>query len=181
MPNWCENKLEIQGDFEKLKEFCSKHIRFNKESNNDDFSFETVVPTPDNFDDPKFDWYSWCCDNWGTKWDAAEASVSELHRCSSGYSELSIYFDTAWSPPIPIVDKLVSDYPDLYFKLSFYEPGMFFAGYAGSDGLYDCLEDEIRQFTIDEGFRSQEDWDELDAEQAEYEAEMESQDNEDNN
>ena len=42
------------------------------------------------------DWYDWCVDNWGTKWNACE--------CSLNGSEL--FFQTAWSWPSPIMIKL---------------------------------------------------------------------------
>ena len=44
------------------------------------------------------DWYDWCVENWGTKWDAVEVHFS--------YGNTGIYFETAWSPPIPIFKKL---------------------------------------------------------------------------
>lgn len=45
-------------------------------------------------------WYDWCCQNWGTKWNACSG---ELQRDEENDF---IFFDTAWSPPIGIVDVL---------------------------------------------------------------------------
>ncbi len=42
------------------------------------------------------DWYSWCCDNWGTKWNASDTEVSG--NC--------VWFQTAWSCPEGIIQKL---------------------------------------------------------------------------
>jgi len=39
-------------------------------------------------------WYDWCCENWGTKWNACEVYVDED----------SISFQTAWSVPDPILE-----------------------------------------------------------------------------
>lgn len=47
-------------------------------------------------------WYKWCCDNWGTKWNAYENEISE--------DEIS--FETAWSNPEPVIMKLAEKYPD---------------------------------------------------------------------
>ena len=55
--------------------------------------------------------HDWSCANWGTKWDAYEVRVQRL-------SDTSIYvmMETAWSPPIPIFEKLV----ELGFEVSAY-------------------------------------------------------------
>tara|TARA_S200002703_G_scaffold91292_1_gene78762 strand:+ start:479 stop:970 length:492 start_codon:yes stop_codon:yes gene_type:complete len=47
-------------------------------------------------------WYEWRLENWGTKWD-----VYETHCTRIDANTLQLYFYTAWSPPIPIFDKLV--------------------------------------------------------------------------
>lgn len=49
-----------------------------------------------------FDWYSWNCDFWGTKWNAMDTDVKrEDGLCF-------VQFDTAWSPPTAWIDKLAS-------------------------------------------------------------------------
>ena len=47
-------------------------------------------------------WYDWRLENWGTKWD-----VYETHCTRIDANTLNLNFYTAWSPPIPIFDKLV--------------------------------------------------------------------------
>lgn len=56
-------------------------------------------------------WYEWCINNWGTKWGAY------------GYSETIDYsqnnylsFQTAWSAPHPILQKLSEMYSDITFE-----------------------------------------------------------------
>ncbi|MCL4273164.1 MAG: hypothetical protein KJZ77_04775 [Anaerolineales bacterium] len=45
-------------------------------------------------------------------------------------------FDTAWSPPIPVIEKLASMFPDHAFELKYFEGGMGFSGHARwSDGI----------------------------------------------
>ena len=46
-------------------------------------------------------WYEWRLDNWGTKWD-----IYETHCTRIDANTLQLNFLTAWSPPIPVFDKL---------------------------------------------------------------------------
>lgn len=55
------------------------------------------------------DWYDWCVDNWGTKWNA----------CNTIIHGNEVWFDTAWSPAIPIVKKLAELHPDCNFLLEY--------------------------------------------------------------
>ena len=47
------------------------------------------------------DWYSWCSKEWGTKWNA--------YSIASGFA--FIEFETAWSPPTPVINKLARMFP----------------------------------------------------------------------
>jgi hypothetical protein len=55
------------------------------------------------------DWYSWSVANWGTKWNA--------YNISSGESSLS--FDTAWSTPAQVIEKLSEMFPNIEITLEF--------------------------------------------------------------
>jgi hypothetical protein len=57
-------------------------------------------------------------EKWGTKWVGYDVSIGED----------SIHFFTAWTPPIPIIRKLVELRPELIFRLEYYEVGMAFRG-----------------------------------------------------
>jgi hypothetical protein len=59
-------------------------------------------------------WYDWCCDHWGTKWNACEASIEAEY---DGYVELR--FDTAWSAPEPVLEALREKFPNLEISLNF--------------------------------------------------------------
>lgn len=52
-------------------------------------------------------WYDWCCDNWGTKWNA---------YCDDVIDDDTISFETAWSAPLPILLKLSETYPELVIE-----------------------------------------------------------------
>lgn len=54
-------------------------------------------------------WYKWSRQNWGTKWNASTCDISGN----------IIEFETAWSPPLPILRKLSNLYPETTFSLSY--------------------------------------------------------------
>jgi hypothetical protein len=73
-------------------------------------------------------WYSWNNREWGTKWDVA---VSEDNEYPETYIEgptpngdnLVVYynFNTAWGIPLPALEKLSAQYPNLLLTLSYEE------------------------------------------------------------
>jgi hypothetical protein len=48
--------------------------------------------------------------------------------------EAFLEFDTAWSPPIPVIEKLATIFPDHDFQLAYYEGGIGFCGQARWSG-----------------------------------------------
>jgi len=88
--------------------------------------------------------YNWCTKYWGTKWNAlGDVELSDTKEHSSmGYEDdktsvlemATMDFNTAWSPPTPIIKKLGEMYPDLAFYLKFWESGAAFKG------VYDVIE-----------------------------------------
>ena len=58
-------------------------------------------------------WYDWCIRNWGTKWN----SYGYEDYSSDVSSDLStIRFQTAWSAPHPVIEKLAEMFPDVSFE-----------------------------------------------------------------
>lgn len=53
-------------------------------------------------------WYSWRIDNWGTKWNAYSCAVDFVAKDSA-----KILFETAWSAPHPVLEKLSEAYPGI--------------------------------------------------------------------
>jgi len=51
------------------------------------------------------DWYSWCVANWNTKWNAMDVEFYEYVN--------KIRFQTAWSAPVPVIEKLSALFPDI--------------------------------------------------------------------
>ena len=51
------------------------------------------------------DWYGWCCDNWGTKWNACQTNVDTRGKLAI------VTFETAWSAPSKeMFDKAIGNY-----------------------------------------------------------------------
>lgn len=68
------------------------------------------------------DWYDWNVKYWGTKWNASEPCVYE------DGNKLSYTFQTAWSPPEPVVIALAKQFPKLELTLKYWETGMGYRG-----------------------------------------------------
>jgi len=121
MPNWCNNSLLIEGDAKKIRELVEE-----AQKGDDACFFELIKPMPKELegttapsDTPN--WYDWCVNEWGTKWDACCIYVVE-----SGDGFASFSFDTAWSPPFGVYNALTEQ--GFSVNAEYEEPGMGFAG-----------------------------------------------------
>ena len=65
--------------------------------------------------------YEWCRENWGTKWGIYQSKLIE-EKSYEGES-LAYTFQSAWSPPLPVILKMSADFPLLSFWLDAYERG----------------------------------------------------------
>ena len=140
MPNWVDNTLDVLGTKAEVDEFIkfmntsytTKHFDYKrnedgtmtkeiKESTHSNiFNFHAIVPIPSDpklYDDQVFEdgstsqpWYDWNISNWGTKWNAIDA-----HLDRRGEDTVAYYFNTAWSPPMPVIDKLRKLFPTMTF------------------------------------------------------------------
>lgn len=149
MPNWCGNTLNVSGaqdEVEKFKEQAWSNQETSEGYEHTDLSFENFIPYPDGEG-----WkYNWCVENWGTKWDACDVYLSE----SEG--ELDYTFNTAWSPPENVVEKMIELFPHLRFTLEYEEPGEGYQGVLiGSAGIIEeAYDEEYTPECIDCGFRN---------------------------
>ena len=75
--------------------------------------------------------------NWGTKWNGYDGRITD--------DGSTFTFDTAWSPPLPIIKKL-AELTGETFILQYIEQGMFFCGeyIASPDGDSDEFYDDIK-------------------------------------
>jgi hypothetical protein len=69
-------------------------------------------------------WYEWCNATWGTKWNAYELEI-----VTDEAQMLVLRFQTAWSTPAPVFEKLALMYPDLTFTTDSYDEGGKFAAH----------------------------------------------------
>lgn len=133
MPNWVYNNLTLTGKPEQIAEvktqlatpFMREYMRWDENSKNfvrfqdlwnGEFSFWNIK-SPEDIDwyNTKDNWYGWNISNWGTKWDASNVEM-ETHD-----DMLTIRFDTAWSPPVEVLETLSTQHPELGIKLEWEE------------------------------------------------------------
>ena len=110
MPNWCSNVATFgHEDHDELRRLAQAFV--------DGKPMQTFMPPPDG------EWeYGWCSENWGTKWDVdCSDAVDNLSEGS-----LSVWFDSAWGPPIGFYRYLA----ELGFDVEafYYECGVNFCG-----------------------------------------------------
>ena len=153
MPNWCHNSMTITGSVDEIARFKQTCLLAHKDGPTLDF--EAIKPMPGIFyDDPgqilfpdpdapknreqvetqkAFEAqaleatgaahaYDWACAHWGTP---GIASFFHAWRDEPGRYECD--FDTRWTPPLYIWEKLGEMFPALDFSVSAYEPLADFA------------------------------------------------------
>ena len=104
MPNHTDNRVILSHDDSQKIDMI-----YNIMNTEDTPLCQTLIPMDEKLlevsgfsDDYKPQgWYEWRLDNWGTKWD-----VYETHCNRFDANTLQLHFYTAWSPPIPVYDKL---------------------------------------------------------------------------
>jgi hypothetical protein len=142
MPNSCSNVLSITGPPATLERFQSA-----AKSGDAVLSFEALYPVPDeNWSNEEMD--RWVRSNWGS-WLLYPAhlvrSPVEPQKC------LVYEFVTAWSPPIAVVERVASEYPELTFELRFCEPAMAKCGLVTVHGeSFEIASDPECSHVIDE-------------------------------
>ena len=55
-------------------------------------------------------WYDWCCENWGTKWNASDTYIIDDNE---------IEFNTAWSCPVNIFKELSKQFSGVEIAVDF--------------------------------------------------------------
>ena len=116
MPNWCDNTLHMtHEDPEMIKR---AKFAFNRGEFLNEF-----LPCPTGEEE---NWYSWNCENWGTKWDVGEEGMLSKEDLEEESDSVFLSFESAWSPPVAAYSKL----EELGFEVEayYYEPGCCFCG-----------------------------------------------------
>ena len=110
-------------------------------------------------------WYDWCVDNWGVKWDIDTVDFfneSSFKDDEESQPDLIISFDTAWAPPVGILKRISEQYPDARFYLRWADecgPGNGVGLLVAEAGVIDerKIEDEDEFFNELWGFDDYED------------------------
>jgi hypothetical protein len=163
VPNWCENDLTITGPEKDVAAFFDEAHGKGEGGEPLVLDFNKFVPEPgtitrdliqhplyssraaESADDQLWDY----CrrQHWGTKWQPAsfyvedtEVSEGRLGAISAwgGEAEVMVTFDTAWSPPLPVVLAMSKKFPTLEFDLRYFECGCCF------NGLFACKGGEVQ-------------------------------------
>ena len=71
--------------------------------------------------------YNWCIENWGTKWEIFDC-VIKSENYSKNNSKIVYSFNSACSPITKVILAMANKYPELTFKLRYYERSMGFKG-----------------------------------------------------
>lgn len=162
MPSWIQNEITISAYSMWKSDYLSPQakvqIRELKEfvkQGEEAFSFQAILPMPSELEnttgpspEPNYDlqerygadnWYTWCCKNWGTKWDCSDSDVAVDWGSGEDIEFLHYTFDTPWGPPVGVYRFLKTKFPDL--KISWL--------YIDADGER-YLTDEKTECTSDE-------------------------------
>ena len=168
MPNWCANSLKLiatTAQSEKMLADIVQELARAQAANESPALFNMIKPIPKDLmitsgwlgkDTPEQaalelaqaenlkhhgykDWYSFCTGEWGTKWDANTSNEDEPYTIEG--NQVTIFFDTAWAPPMQIYYAL----EDMGFKVeaTYVEQGVGYIGFY-ADGVDTC--EKMTQF-----------------------------------
>ena len=152
MPNWCQNGVTIRHQdpmkIKLLKDACLNEgfcnyaipvpaaLKDTMAGAYGDADKQAALEQQEADNLAKYgykNWYDFCVDEWGTKWDVQFDSI----EVSDDGLELTGSFDSAWAPPIGVYSALVQEGYDV---VAYYnEPGMVFCGKYdnGADDYYE--------------------------------------------
>lgn len=151
MPNWVYNNITIvNADPDELSKFID-HINTKPAFLDDEewtdqreFSFHSFVTLDRKYreeyktthgsgpegptGDTEHNWYNWNNANWFTKWDASGVDINY-----DGNS-VNLYFETAWSPPIPVFQAIAQQFPNLVIDFRWEEEQGYGGEFQSVDG-----------------------------------------------
>ena len=184
MPNYCSNYISVRG--KNSAEFLVKRLADAFDAGE---LCQAVIPVPEILRDTTAptqpgdeaaaeqrqaetgfsNWYDFCVNRWGTKWDISSQAECERDEDGLGFNGT---FDTAWAPPMGVVEQMVED--GLEVTLYYYESGMAYCGKYedGSDDYYEYSGENSSSVRSAIGDELDDFWG-ISEQMAEYEAENE--------
>ena len=148
MPNHCYQSVYLAGNPKEIDRLY-KAVKEER-------LLDEVIPQPKDMfhgllgdeerkmcEDKKIpNWYDWRLENWDTKWDICDVQITDeiapLPSSDKFYFNFSCW--TAWSPPVPVWNKLHEQ--GIEFNVDFYDEGAAFEG-EYKDGQYKDWEPEF--------------------------------------
>jgi hypothetical protein len=116
-------------------------------------------------------WYTWRCQAWGCKWDAAfadtgpmfgigdegmDVTLSKETQVATVTPTVAVFkFDTPWSPPVPVVEAASEQHPELEFVIRYAELGN---GYGGEVKFVSGLRLVDEELEVEEVLSPEEMW-----------------------
>jgi hypothetical protein len=86
MPNWCYNKLLINGNSDDINKFYLENRSYDNLEEKQELDFHKSVPQPEDLYTGDLginemhttnNWYTWNLSNLGTKWNVQDAEYSK--------------------------------------------------------------------------------------------------------
>jgi hypothetical protein len=129
MTDYCYTEIVAYGnidDVRRLYDYLSLE--------NGGFSFNRFIPMPEDIYMGDLgpterelyganNWHDWRCENWGTKWDCDQVSVTLFE--GSVTAHLSIDYRSPWRPSFPVSRVMALSNPNLKFLMKFHDECTF--------------------------------------------------------
>jgi len=172
MPNWCSNRLTIEGEPSVLdgiewaaeRNSLLNHIvpmpeglRHSVKGYNSNPAIQEQMRQAEKFNEEAYGyptWYEFANSRWGTKWD-----IHDAHIYRDSDTSLTISFESAWSPPVNAYSTLTDMHGIEMVEATWYEPGGAFCG-VFMDGVtfdkvieefsYEWIEDNVPPLVLDD-------------------------------
>jgi len=144
LPNHTDNRVVLSHDDPQMIDKI-----YNIMNTGDAELCHSLIPEPRTADgEPADGWYEWRVDNWGTKWDVYDSTCDRIDA-----NALVLSFLSAWSPPMPIYEKLT----DMGFDVTarYFDEGWMFIGEYnnGDDWVTDDVDSVVEHYPeLDEEF-----------------------------
>lgn len=144
MPNHIENHLTIEGPISEIEAFKAKAAGPDSEGNAGErvITLHAFIPMPKNIHRGNLtleeqratkglNWYDWSIKHWGTKWDCYDTTfkvvtdhvldqmakaISAKGEKAEVFGKVLYTFQTAWSAPMPVIEAMAKQHPELKFK-----------------------------------------------------------------
>ena len=164
MPNWCNNDLVItHEDKEKIRSLEEVVVNYIEGGEKGKF-FGHILPEPEYAEEKSGtmpDWWHWRVENWGTKWEASFGSNTSGFSPVKGTmivnGELRLNFDTAWAPPIGVIQELLKQ--GFNVEHIYMEQGMDFWGWEINGK--EIHNGSMSEYAVDKFGNTYSEWDEL--------------------